>query len=68
MGRRTDHAVRRVWIDLEDRPSLGVDIRYEFRSQLVQLGVLPDRTDSLQRRERARGFGDDYAPVPDEFR
>ena len=70
MGRRTDHVVTRVWLDLEDRPAQSVDIRYEFRPQLVRLGILP-RTyanDPLDRREGARGFDDTFAPVPPGLR
>lgn len=65
MGRRTDHAVTQVWLDLEARPSLNVDIRYEFRPQLVRLGILPAerREDPLGRRERAHGFDGGFAPV-----
>ena len=70
MGRRTDHAVTRVWLDLEKSSAHAVNIRYEFRPQLVQLGVLPpDRADdSLRRREHAQGFSDEYAPVPPSLR
>jgi hypothetical protein len=66
MGRPTDHAVTRVWLDLEDTPSQTVNIRYEFRSGLVRLGILPavPADDALTRRERARGFDDGFAPVP----
>jgi hypothetical protein len=41
-----------------------VTVRYEFRPQLVRLGVLPAprRADPLERRERARGFEPDYCP------
>ena len=62
MGRRTDHAVTQVWLDLEDAPAQTVNIRYEFRPQLVKLGILPPAPtdDPLQRRERAHGF----APEP----
>jgi hypothetical protein len=65
MGRRTDHAVTQVWLDLEDTPAQTVNIRYEFRAQLVRLGVLraPDG-DHLQRREHARGFEPGYCPEP----
>ena len=65
MGRRTDHAVEQVWLDLEDAPSQTVNIRYEFRPQLVKLGVLPpaSTTDPLVRREGARGFEPGFAPV-----
>lgn len=66
MGRRTDHAVTQVWLDLEDAPARIVDIRYEFRPQLVRLGILPQTRpdETLQRRERARGFEDGFCPDP----
>ena len=59
IGRRTDHAVRQVYLDLEPTPAASVSIRYEYRAQLVRLGVLPPvqaAGDPLDRRERARGF------------
>jgi hypothetical protein len=67
MGRRTDHAVERVWLDLEDTPAASVNIRYEFRPQLVRLGILPapQTVDPLRRRERARGFEPGFAPEID---
>jgi hypothetical protein len=70
MGRRTDHAVTRVWLDLEDAPAQTVNIRYEFRPQLVKLGIVPQTasTDRLDRRERARGFEPGFAPVPPSLR
>lgn len=66
MGRRTDHAVTRVWLDLEDTPAHSVDIRYEFRPQLVRLGILPApaSADPLKRREAARGFEPGFCPEP----
>lgn len=66
MGRRTDRAVTQVWLDLEPTPAQSVDIRYEFRPQLVRLGVLPDSSsrDPLARRERARGFEPGFSPEP----
>jgi hypothetical protein len=68
MGRPTDHAVTQVWLDLEDTPAQTVNIRYEFRAQLVKLGILPETrvTDPLQRREGARGFVHEpgFAPAP----
>ena len=65
MGRATDHAVTQVHIDLETAPAQSTEIRYEFRPQLVRLGILPAAVpgDPLARRERARGFGGDFAPV-----
>ena len=66
MGRRTDHAVTQVWLDLEDRPAQTVNVRYEFRPQLVRLGILPPAptADPLQRRERARCFEPGFSPEP----
>jgi hypothetical protein len=66
MGRATDHAVTQVWLDLEPAPAHSVNIRYEFRPQLVKLGILPDTSvgDPLDRRERARGFEPGFAPRP----
>ena len=67
MGRATDHPIDQVWLDLENAPSQVVNIRYEFRPQLVKLGVLkptPTIADPLVRRERARGFEPGFCPVP----
>ena len=65
MGRRTDHAVEQVWLDLEESPSRVVNIRYEFRPQLVRLGIVPAPTaDPLVRREGARGFEPGFSPEP----
>jgi hypothetical protein len=70
MGRTTDHAVTQVWLNLESAPAHSVNIRYEFRPQLVRLGILPATPvhDPLQRRERARGFEPGFAPVPPALR
>ena len=64
MGERTGHAVRQVWLDLETAPAHTIDIRYEFRPQLVKLGILPSASvvDPLRRRERARGFEAGFSP------
>ena len=66
MGRRTGHAVTQIWLDLEDTPSQTVNIRYEFRPQLVRLGILPaaPTVDPLRRRERANGFEPGFSPEP----
>jgi hypothetical protein len=66
MGRRTGHAATQVWLNLEDIPAQTVNIRYEFRPQLVRLGILPPAptADPLQRRERARGFEPGFSPEP----
>ena len=68
MGRRTDHAVTQVWLDLENTPAQTFNIRYEFRPQLVRLGILAPTPDPLDRRERARGFDDTFSPVPPGLR
>jgi hypothetical protein len=67
MGRRTDHAVEQVRMDLEEAPASSVNIRYEFRPQLVRLGILPSprHADPLTRREHARGFEPGFAPEID---
>jgi len=67
IGRRIDHRVRRVQLELEDRPAAHLRLRYEYRQQLVHLGVLPstEEQQALERRERARGFSDfEFAPDP----
>jgi hypothetical protein len=66
MGRRTDHAVTEVRMDLEETPVDSVNIRYEYRRQLVWLGILPGTPipDPMQRRERARGFEPGFSPEP----
>ena len=63
MGDRTRHEVTRVDLDLERSPAARLRIRYEFRPQLVRLGLLPPDGDRLARRERSRGF-DRYCPEP----
>jgi hypothetical protein len=62
-GSRTDFPV--VWVDFEEDPNpvARVALRYEFRSELVRLGVLP-REGDLYARERGRGFEPRYAPDP----
>jgi len=63
MGNRTRFGIERVDVDLENEPAAVVRLRYEFRPQLVALGVLPSDPDParIARRERARGF-DEFCP------
>lgn len=61
MGHRTRHDVTSVDIDLDPQPIASARIRYEFRPQLVKLGILPAEPSPLARREKARGF-DRYCP------
>ena len=70
MGRATGHVVTQVSLDLEDTPAQTMSIRYEFRPQLVRLGILPRAAeiDPLQRRERARGFEPGFSPEPPRHR
>jgi hypothetical protein len=70
MGRATNHAVTQVWLDLDDSPAFTVNMRYEFRPQLVKLGILPSplSVDPLQRRERAHGFEPGFSPEPPRHR
>jgi hypothetical protein len=57
IGDRTRHDVRQVYLDLERVPAASLDIRYEYRSQLARLGVLPaGNPDTLTRRQNAHGF------------
>jgi hypothetical protein len=67
IGRTTDHAVRQISMDLEDTPAASVDIRYEYRPQLVRLGILPQvpaDSDQLARRQKSRGFVSGFCPEP----
>ncbi len=64
IGRRTRFEVTRVDLDLEDAPAMSVRIRYEFRPQLVALGVIREAREPIARREAGRGFSD-FCPEPD---
>lgn len=64
IGRRTEHRVRQVSLDLEPNPTASVTLRYEYRPQLVRLGVLPHGPDPLARREGATGFEPGFCPEP----
>jgi hypothetical protein len=61
MGERAEHEITSVNIDLDPTPLASVRIRYEFRPQLVKLGILPQFVSPLERREHASGFGT-YCP------
>lgn len=63
MGGRTSHHVESVEVDLDPSPVASVRIRYEFRQQLVKMGILEPSRSPIERRERARGFGT-YCPQP----
>jgi hypothetical protein len=70
IGRRVDNPVRRVYLDLEPEPAARLRLRYEYREQLVRLGVLPSPEEqrALRRREGAHGFnGFQFAPDPGDI-
>lgn len=58
IGREVSNPVYQVHMDLERHPSAQLRLRYEYRPQLVRLGVLPVpwSPDPFDRREQARGF------------
>jgi hypothetical protein len=57
MGDKAEHEIYSVDMDLDPTPIASVRIRYEFRQQLVKLGILPQYVSPLERREHASGFG-----------
>ncbi len=60
-GRRLRHQVEWVEFVLDPSPLAELDLRYGFRDELVELGVLPEDVPdrSLTRRESASGFAPD---------
>lgn len=63
IGDQTRFPVQWVQFEEEPHPAARIAIRYEFREQLVRLGILP-REDDLYARDNARGFEHAYAPDP----
>jgi hypothetical protein len=63
IGERTDFPVQWVRFEEDPVPAASIALRYEFRRELVRLGVLP-REDDLYARDRGRGFDRSYAPDP----
>ena len=57
MGEKAAHEIYSVDMDLDPTPIASVRVRYEFRQQLVKLGILPQHISPLERREHASGFG-----------
>jgi len=67
IGRSVPNGVQWIKMDLDPRPAGEVTIRYDYRSALVRLGIIPrdyPRPDVLNRRERAQGFEPKYCPEP----
>ncbi len=63
IGDRTRFPVQWVQFEEDPTPAARIAIRYEFRPELIRLGVLP-REEDLFARDRARGFEHEYAPDP----
>jgi hypothetical protein len=63
MGARRDHEVFEVAMNLDPAPAARLRIRYEFRPQLIALGILPGPEARLRQREGASGFSD-FCPEP----
>lgn len=63
IGEKTRFEIQWTSFDEDPSPAARVLLRYEFRSELVRLGVLP-REDDLYARDRGRGFEREYAPDP----
>jgi hypothetical protein len=67
IGERTDFPVRWVSFEEDPVPAASIALRYEYRRELVRLGVF-SREDELYARDRGRGFDRSYAPDPDRRR
>jgi hypothetical protein len=67
IGERTDFPVQWVSFEEDPVPAASIALRYEYRRELVRLGVF-SREDELYARDRGRGFDRSYAPDPDRRR
>ena len=63
IGEETSFPVEWVAFDEDPVPAARIALRYEYRRELVRLGVFP-REDELYARDRGRGFEHEYAPDP----
>jgi len=68
IGERTSNPVQWVHFEEDPSPAARIALRYEFRRELVRLGVLSRGGDDLSSREHATGFSREYAPDPDRHR
>ena len=64
IGERTSFPVRWVQFDEDPVPAASVSLRYEYRRELIRLGVFSGEGE-LYARDRGRGFEREYAPDPD---
>ena len=67
IGERTRFPVQWIRFDEDPVPAASISLRYEYRRELVRLGVLSGEGD-LHARDRGRGFEHPYAPEPDRAR
>ena len=67
IGDRTRFPVRWVSFEEDPVPAASISFRYEYRRELIRLGVLSGEGD-LYARDRGRGFEREYAPEPDRRR
>ena len=67
IGERTDFPVQWVSFEEDPVPAASIALRYEYRRELLRLGVF-SREDELYARDRGRGFDRSYAPDPDRRR
>ncbi len=63
IGDQTAFPVEWVAFEEDPAPAARIALRYEFRPELVRLGLLP-RAGDLYARDGARGFEHEYAPDP----
>ncbi|HTD52159.1 MAG TPA: hypothetical protein VK780_03960 [Thermoanaerobaculia bacterium] len=68
IGERTSNPVQWVRFEEDTTPAARIALRYEFRRELVRLGVLSRGGDDLSNREHATGFSREYAPDPNRPR
>ncbi len=64
IGDKTRFPVQWVAFDEDPTPAARIAIRYEYRPQLVRLGVIPRGDEELFARDRSSGFEHSYAPDP----
>jgi hypothetical protein len=67
IGERTSFPVRWVSFEEDPVPAATISLRYEYRRELIRLGVLSGEGD-LYARDRGRGFERGYAPDPHDAR
>jgi len=67
IGERTKFPIRWVHFEEDPVPMASISLRYEYRRELIRLGVLSGEGD-LYARDRGRGFEREYAPDPDRRR